>query len=296
MIDKVFREHYYPGSIYKPVSAIAAIEENSIKWSDTIKCKGWHSFGRRLFRCSHAHDKVDLHQAIVESCNVYFYDLAEKVGMDAMAQHARRFGFGAPTGLGLNGEVSGFIPTKEWYARRKIPFRIGFTLNTAIGQGSTKVTPIQAALFYAALGNGGTLYVPQIVERMEDDKGQVLSRLRVRVRRRLGITPDTLNRVREALHGVVQDDKGTAYASRINGLEVSGKTGTAQVVKRQSNKTYWQKDHAWFAGYAPSDNPKIALAVVIEHGGKAAKVAVPIAMEVFSSYYKFVQNRQGDSK
>lgn len=296
MIDKVFREHYYPGSIYKPVSAIAAIEEHALKWSDTIKCKGWHSFGRRVFRCSHAHGTVDLQQAIVESCNVYFYDLAEKVGMDAIAKHALRYGFGAPSGLGLNGEVSGFLPTKEWYVRRRIPFRIGFTLNTAIGQGSTKVTPIQAAMFYAALGNGGTLYVPQIVERTEDESGHVIGNMRVRVRRRLGINPDTLNRVREALHGVVQSEKGTAHASHLPDLEVSGKTGTAQVVRRQSNKTYWQKDHAWFAGYAPSDNPEIALAVIIEHGGKAAQVAVPIAMEVFSSYYKFVKNRQKDNK
>jgi penicillin-binding protein 2 len=292
LLDKVYREHYYPGSTYKVIPAIAALEEGLVDPEEQINCKGWHSFGRRNFRCGHAHGKVNLREAIVGSCNVYFYTLAERVGMDRMARYARMFGLGSPTGIGINGEVSGFIPTKAWYARRGQPFRIGFTLNAGIGQGNTKATAIQIASLYATIANGGTLYLPQIVERVETNKGLTVQRFMPRVRRRIQIGDRTLALVRSALEGVVNEKEGTAYDARLDALRVSGKTGTAQVSRRvKKGKTIWLQDHSWFAAYAPSARPEIAVAVLIEHGGRAAKVAAPVAMEIIQRYFKYVSPR-----
>jgi penicillin-binding protein 2 len=289
LLDKVFRENYYPGSTYKVVAAITALEEHRVNPEDKITCTGAHSFGRRTFRCSHAHGKVNLIRAIVESCNVYFYTLAEQVGMDAMARYAELLGLGSPTGLGLNGEVGGFIPTREWYVRRKQPFRIGFTLNSAIGQGNVKVTPIQIANLYATIANGGTVYLPQIIERVETAKGIRVQTFAPRVRRRVPLRPATVALLQEALFGVVNDEKGTASASRMEDIAVSGKTGTAQVSRRiKKGKTIWLEDHSWFAAYAPSERPTIAVAVLVEHGGRAAKVAAPVAMEIIRSYFRYV--------
>jgi penicillin-binding protein 2 len=289
LIDKVHRENYFPGSTYKVIPAFAALGEGKLDPDEKIICKGWHNFGRRNFRCSHSHGKVNLHNAIVESCNVYFYTLAEQVGMDTIARYARLFGLGAPTGIGINGEVAGFIPTKAWYARRRQPFRIGFTLNAAIGQGNTKTTPIQIASLYATIANGGTLYLPQIVERIETSDGDTVLAFSPRVRRRIKIAPDALERVQRGLRGVVREEKGTGHASRLEELAVSGKTGTAQVSRRiKKGKTIWLADHSWFAAYAPSEKPEIAVAVLIEHGGRAAKVAAPVAMEIIRAYFRYV--------
>jgi penicillin-binding protein 2 len=292
LLDKVYREHYFPGSTYKVIPAMAALEEGLVDPEEEVNCKGWHSFGRRNFRCGHAHGKVNMREAIVGSCNVYFYTMAERVGMDTLARYARMFGLGAPTGVGINGEVGGFIPTKRWYAKRGQPFRIGFTLNAAIGQGNTKATPIQIASLYATIANGGTLYLPQIVERVETGKGLTVQRFTPRVRRRIRIGARTLALVRGALDGVVNEKDGTAYDTRLDDLRVSGKTGTAQVSRRvKQGKTIWLQDHSWFAAYAPSARPEIAVAVLIEHGGRAAKVAAPVAMEIIRGYFKYVSPR-----
>lgn len=297
LLDKVFREHYFPGSTYKVIPAIAALEERLIDPEEKIECKGWHSFGRRTFRCGHAHGKVNMHQAIVESCNVYFYTLAERVGMDTMARYAKLFGLGAPTGVGINGEAAGFIPTKAWYARRKEPFRIGFTLNAAIGQGNTKATLIQVASLYATIANGGTVYLPQIVERIETSSGMTVQSFTPRVRRRVPVSAKTLAAIQLALKGVVHEEKGTGYDARPEGLMVAGKTGTAQVSRRVTKgQTVWLADHSWFAAYAPADRPEIAVAVLIEHGGRAAKVAAPVAMEIIRGYFKYVAPRTAEER
>lgn len=297
LLDKVYRENYYPGSTYKVISAIAGLEDGEIDPNEKVKCVGWHNFGRRNFRCSHVHGKVDMEKSIVESCNVYFYTMSETVGMDLIGKWAHAFGLGAPTGIGLNGEVAGFIPSKDWYARHNQPFRIGFTLNSSIGQGNTKVTPIQIASLYAAIANGGTLYLPQIVERVETTDGQVVQQFSPRIRRKVNVNGQTLDLIRRGLWGVVQNEKGTAYPTRLKDIEVSGKTGTAQVSRRiKGDKTIWLEDHSWFAAYAPSDSPEIALAVLVEHGGRAAKVAAPIAMEIVQNYFKYITPQQKTAK
>jgi penicillin-binding protein 2 len=287
-LDKTLRQHYYPGSTYKFVTAIAALEEGGVSPDDRVTCRGWHELGRHTFRCTKAHGSVALYEAIAQSCNVYFWHLAEKVGIDRIAKVARDFGFGAPTGLGLNGDVPGRVPWKAWYESAG-GFRIGYTLNTAIGQGDTEVTVLQLALSYAALANGGTLWVPQIVLRVETAEGVVVADYAPVVRRKVAASARTLELVRSGLLGVVNDPRGTAFEARLDEVQVAGKTGTAQVRKLQKQPTAgWHpyRDHAWFAGYAPADRPEIAIVVLVEHGGKGGHVAAPVAMEIVHGYFQ----------
>jgi penicillin-binding protein 2 len=298
--DKVLTETYYPGSTFKVVSALAALEDKLVTPEEHIKCHGWFEIGGRRFKCTKTHGVVGLYDAIVQSCNVYFYDLGSRPGMlDRLARFATDMGLGAPSGLGLNGEESGFIPTEEWYREQKRQnpknegFQVGHALNAAIGQGSTRVTLLQMAAMYAAIANGGKLWLPQIVERIESPTGQVVEEFAPRVRRELAISPQNLTLVRQALVGVVNESKGTAYRARLEeDLEVAGKTGTAQV-RRFSRRgepvsIYEQNDHAWFVGFAPAGDPRIAFAVLIEHGGHGGEVAAPIAMEIAHAYFETV--------
>lgn len=290
LIDKTTYESYFPGSTFKPISALAALQDDILPGSTHYDCPGYYMLGKRRFRCSHVHGDVDMHAALVESCNVYFYRLAEQVGIDRIAHYAEEFGLGQKTGIGINTEASGFVPTREWYAKNhNNRFHVGFSLNTAIGQGDTRVTLIQLAMMYAALANGGTLYVPQLVERMEQADGTVVQEFPPRVRRQVEVDPAHLAYVRDGLYGVVNEHHGTAYDARIDGgVPVSGKTGTADVVtksKPSSNEGpqhawFDRRPHSWFAAFAPSDNPELAIVVLVEHGGWGGKYAAPIAIQV----------------
>lgn len=289
LIDKTTYESYFPGSTFKPISALAALQDNIIPGSTHFDCPGYYMLGRRRFRCSHVHNDVDMHMALVESCNTYFYRLAEQVGIDRIASYAREFGLGEKTGIGINTEASGFVPTREWYTRNHNQhFQLGFSLNTAIGQGDTRVTLIQLAMMYAALANGGTLYVPQLVEKVEQADGTVVHEFPARVRRHINVDPAYLEYVKEGLYGVVNNKKGTAYEARIEGgVPVAGKTGTAEVNKGKLNPKedprrawYDRRSHSWFAAFAPADNPQLAIVVLVEHGGYGGKYAAPIAIQV----------------
>jgi penicillin-binding protein 2 len=244
-------------------------------------------YGKRYFRCTGVHKHVNLHEAIVQSCNTYFYDLGTRTNIDDLAQIGGRFGFGAKTGIGVNPEARGRMPTRAWYTRRyRGAFRGGFTLLAAIGQGATTVNVLQLALAYSALANGGTLYRPQIVRSIETSDGTVVQDFPPRVRRLVEIDPQRLDILSRSLAGVVTDRTGTAHAERIEGVDLAGKTGTAQVSQivhkglEQTDVQYFNRDHAWFAGYAPSISPEIAVVVLVEHGGGGGKNAVPVAMQV----------------
>ncbi|MET0388438.1 MAG: penicillin-binding protein 2 [Polyangiales bacterium] len=289
LIDKTTYESYFPGSTFKPISALAALQDNILPGSTHYECPGYYMLGKRRFRCSHVHGDVDMHEALVQSCNTYFYRLAEQVGIDRIASYAREFGLGQSTGLGINTEASGFVPTREWYAKTHDDhFHVGFSLNTAIGQGDTRVTLIQLAMVYATIANGGTLYVPQLVERVEQSDGTVVQEFPPRVRRHIQVDPAYLAYVREGLLGVVNERKGTAFEARIEGgVQIAGKTGTAEVSKnKQLNKDdprrayYDQRAHAWFAAFAPADNPELAAIALVEHGGMGGRYAGPIAIQV----------------
>ena len=287
-LDRTLRQHYYPGSTFKFVTALAGLAEGAITPEDRIVCNGIHELGGRIFHCDKDHGSVAMTEAIGQSCDVYFWRLAEKIGIDKIAAAAEKFGFGQPTGLGLNGDIPGNVPWKAWYESRG-GFRIGYTLNTAIGQGDVTVTVLQLALAYAALANGGDLWVPQIVERVETAGGDAVAEYPPRLRRHIDIARSALAAVKRGLWSVVNEKKGTAYSTRNADVAVAGKTGTAQVGKLYRNRSEvgWdpERDHAWFAGYAPASDPKIAFVVLVEHGGKGGRVAAPVAMEIVRGYF-----------
>src|SRR5450432_2212339 len=295
--DKTLTETYFPGSTFKAVSALAALEDRLVTPEERTKCHGSYELGRRRFRCTKTHGTVAMYDAIVQSCNVYFYELGARPGMmDRLAKYAADLGLGAPTGLGLNGEDGGFIPTEEWYREQKRldpkneGFQIGHALNAVIGQGSTRVTLVQMAALYAAIANGGKLWLPQIVDHVEAPDGQVLEEFPPRVRREIAVSPENLAFVRQALVGVVNEPKATAFKVRSKEIEIAGKTGMAQVHGRKSDTagTYEGTEHAWFVGFAPAGRPRIALAVLVEHGGHGGEVAAPIAVEIVNNYFETV--------
>jgi penicillin-binding protein 2 len=302
ILDKTTSGSFQPGSTFKPFSALAALEDKIIPPHETERCDGYLSFGRRIFRCAHVHGKVAMREAISESCNVYFFKLAESVGMDRIARVASEFGLGQKTGIGVNPEAPGRIPNRSWYALHyKGQFRIGFTLNMSIGQGAATVTPLQLALAYAAMANGGTLYSPQLVRAVETSDGNVVQDFPPRVRQKAKVSPENLARVTDALYAVVNDQKGTAFPVRDPSLEVAGKTGTAQTgyvaSPNEDPKTAWylSRDHAWFAAYSPAKAPEIAVIVMIEHGGSGPTQAAPVAMSVVKEYHRLATARMARS-
>jgi len=298
MLDKTVSGAFQPGSTFKPFSALAALEDKIIDPAEHERCDGYLSFGRRIFHCTHVHGKVDMRDAIAESCNIYFFKLAESVGMDRIARVASEFGLGQKTGIGVNPESPGRIPTRSWYALRyKGQFRIGFTLNTSIGQGATTVTPLQLALAYAAIANGGTVYSPQLVRAVETSDGAVVQDFPPRVRQKAKVAPEHLARIHEALSAVVNNEKGTAYPVRDPSLDVAGKTGTAQTgyvntgADDAKKAWYLARDHAWFAAYSPAKAPEIAVVVLVEHGGSGPTIAAPLAMQIVREYHRLSRER-----
>jgi penicillin-binding protein 2 len=301
LLDKTISAAYPPGSTYKPFSALAGLEERLISPRAEVDCHGGYEFGRRYFRCTGVHGRVNLHDAIVKSCNTYFYALGELIHIDRLSKIGMDFGFGVKTGIGVNPESRGRMPTRAWYARRYKGegFRGGFTLLSAIGQGASTVTVMQLTLAYAALANGGTLYQPQVVRSIETSDGTVVQEFPPRVRRIVDIPPERLGLIQDALHGVVADRHGTAHKEALEGVDMAGKTGTAQVShvtpRGVDPKTVWyfNRDHAWFAGFAPAESPEIAIVVLIEHGGGGGKNAVPVGMRVVRDWQKQQAKRRG---
>lgn len=297
-LDKTMSAAYPPGSTYKPFSALAALADHLITPSTKVDCHGGYEFGRRFFRCTGVHRSMDLYQAIVQSCNTYFYSIGEQIHIDRLAEMGLDFGFGVKTGVGVNPESRGRMPTRAWYTRRqKGAFRGGFTLLAAIGQGAATVTVTQLALAYATLANGGTLYQPQVVRSIETSDGTMVQEFPPRVRRVVDIDHERLALIHQALRDVVFEKKGTANRERLPEVDMAGKTGTAQVTHVtpkgvDPDKTwYFNRDHAWFAGYAPSESPEIAIVVLVEHGGGGGANAVPVAMRVVRDWQKLKAER-----
>jgi len=293
LMDKTLFETYFPGSTFKVVTAIAALGDGLVATSERIECPGYYEIGRKRLKCGHAHGAVDMHSAMVQSCNVYFWKIAEKVGIERINKYARDLGFGEPSGVGINSEAAGFLADRAWYEKKYgNRFLIGYTLNTAIGQGNTRVTPLQLAYAYAAIANGGELHAPLLVEKVMTAGGATVESFSPRVRRKISVAPEHLSYVLTSLIGVVNDQNGTAYDARIEGgVRVAGKTGTAQVSYRSpragedpARTEYYNRDHAWFAGVAPANDPEIAIVVLVEHGGGGGKHAAPIATEIVEQY------------
>ncbi|MBA3463916.1 MAG: penicillin-binding protein 2 [Deltaproteobacteria bacterium] len=291
-IDKALRATYPPGSVFKFITALAALEDGQGAQDESIFCAGQYQLSRTTFKCNGSHGKLDLIGAIQHSCNVYFWELAQRIGLDRMAEEARMFGFGAPTNLGLNGDAGGRIPTKAWYEKDR-RYRVGFATNAATGQGDVEVTVLQMAMAYAALANGGTLFVPQIVERIEASDGRPIKTYDPAVARQVKISADALDTWHRGMWKVTNEKGGTAYDHGQFDLPVMGKTGTAEIRTRQKKEQderdvegyHPSRSHAWFAGWAPAEDPEIAIVVFVEHGGSGGRVAWPIAQRILDGYF-----------
>jgi penicillin-binding protein 2 len=302
--NRATQGQYPPGSTFKIIMAIAGLEEGVVQPESSIQDPGFFPFGNRQFRDwkKGGHGSVNLHKAIVESCDTYFYQLGPKLGVDRIAKWARAFGLGEKTGIALDDERTGTIPDTEWKRRRfRQPWFPGETVSVAIGQGYVTVTPLQMANMMAAVANGGKLYRPFVVQKVESLDGATTQEYGPQLIRTITMNPDTLQRVRKALADVVHGPGGTGGAARTPVISVAGKTGTAQVIEmkgaylKSEQLSYFNRDHAWFVAYAPVDKPRIAVAVLVEHGGHGGEAAAPVAKKVFEKFME-LQKPAADSQ
>ncbi|HEY0194223.1 MAG TPA: penicillin-binding protein 2 [Kofleriaceae bacterium] len=291
-IDKALRMTYPPGSIFKFTTAIAALEDGQAAEDENMFCTGEYQLSGTTFRCHGTHGKVDMSKAIQHSCDTYFWKLAERVGIDRIAQVAQDYGLGRPTNLGLNGDAGGRIPTKDWYDKTS-RYKVGYAANASIGQGDVEVTVLQMAMAYAAMANGGTLYVPQVVDRIEAHDGHVITSYGPQIAKTVKTPTDALEIWKRGMWKVTNEPGGTAFEhGHVDVVTVMGKTGTAEVKKHHRHSDdkdleRWNPnaDHAWFAGWAPAMDPEIVIVTLVEHGGAGGTVAWPIAKQIIEGYF-----------
>jgi penicillin-binding protein 2 len=297
-IDKALRATYPPGSIFKFTTALAALEDGQAAEDENMFCTGEYQLSGTRFRCHGTHGKINLLSAIQHSCDVYFWKLAERIGIDRIAQVAKEYGLGVPTNIGINNESAGRIPTKAWY-EDKTGYKVGFATNTAIGQGDVEVTVLQMAMAYAALANGGTLWVPQIIDRIESWEGKLLMPYPPTVAHTIHTPAEALDTWKKGMWKVTNEPGGTAFEhGHVDVVTVMGKTGTAEVKKHhraddEKDMDGWHPNaaHAWFAGWAPAEDPEIVVVVLVEHGGPGGQVAWPIAKQVIEGYFTKVKKK-----
>ncbi len=295
MYNRAIQSVYPPGSTFKIIVALAGLDSGVIKPDDTVNCKGYLMSGRHSFRCwkSGGHGPVSFHQALVESCDVYFYTMGERIGWDRVAEYARKLGYGSLTGILLPDEKPGLIPTTAWKKKRTgEAWYPGDTYINSIGQGFVLVSPIQACQMMSVVANGGHFHPPLLLKQTRNRETGVVRVFSPEHVRSIKLDPRALEEVQSALVGVVNEPGGTAHGAATPLAIVAGKTGTAQVIaqkvagRKLSAET---SDHAWFVAYAPAGHPKIAVAVVVEHGGHGGSAAAPIAKKVIEEYLKNVE-------
>jgi penicillin-binding protein 2 len=294
--NRALQGAFPPGSVFKMFVAAAALSEGVTDSSEKTFCPGFLKFGKRSFRChKHSgHGRTALYDALVQSCDVYFYTVGQRLGVDRIYSYAHDlFGFGEPVELEAFDESKGLVPSTQWKAsyfrnpedKKWYP---GETLPVSIGQGAVLTTPMQLARAMAALVNGGRLIKPRIVSKVVANDGRILEERQNApdVMRVLDIEPAILSEIRRGMIGVVEDKRGTGKRAALpesSGIRVGGKTGTAQVASRESGLDH--EDHAWFAGFAPAENPRIVVVTLIENGGHGGEVAAPVTRKVMMKYF-----------
>ncbi|MBN2243425.1 MAG: penicillin-binding protein 2 [Acidobacteria bacterium] len=285
MQNRSIQNSYSPGSIFKLVIAKAGMEEGILDGDASVFCSGSADYYGRTFHCGDktGHGKIRLEQAIAKSCNIFFYETGKQLGISKIAEHAASLGLGEKTGVDLPGERSGIIPSPEWKKEaRGEPWYPGETIPVSIGQGAVSTTPLQILRAVCALVNGGRLVTPHVL--MDAEYGGGTPEWPVA---QVPLHENTGLRIREGMWQGVKGG-GTGHAAAIAGMDICGKTGTAQIVNTETEKRFegTAEDHAWFAGFSSKDDPEIAVVVFIEHGGKGGAVAAPLARAIFASYYK----------
>ena len=278
LMNRVIQGAYSPGSTFKIIASTAALEEGIITPQTTFYCPGYLAVYNTVFHCTHSHGVMDLRRAIANSCNVYFFQVGIRLEIARLAKWAKLMGLGAPTGVDLPHEVSGLMPSPEWKMRVfNTPWYAGETVSVAIGQGQVNATPLQMARVVSVIANGGRLVHPHLARGAEAPVP-------------LGIRPETIAAVREGMRAVVAE--GTGWRARLAAVEVCGKTGSAQVVAKsrleKSPNAPEMQPHGWFLAFAPADDPRIALAVLVEHGRSGGESAAPVAREILAHYFGLV--------
>lgn len=285
LLNRVIQGVYAPGSIFKIVTALAALEEGIVTPSTAFFCPGYAVFYNRAFRCHRGagHGLVSMRQALAGSCNAYFYNIGVRLEIDRIHKYATRMGLGTQTGVDLPAEVSGLVPSPAWKRRvQKAPWYPGETVSVSIGQGQVGTTPLQLARLAALVANGGRLVTPHLVriergdaKRWPDPKP-------------LGFRPENLAVVKEGMRWVVEGG-GTGWRAMIAGLSVAGKTGSAQVVGHdrfeRSGDAFAMRPHGWFIAFAPIQNPRIAVAAIVEHGGSGGEAAAPVVRQILLKFF-----------
>ena len=295
LTNKGIQGQYPAGSVFKIITAIAGLESGVITPSTQFHCAGAFPYGNRDFRCwkQGGHGNLSLHRAIVESCDIYFYQVGLKVGVDLIAHYANAFGLGKLTGISLPHEKPGSVPSSSWKKKRfGVPWYSGETLSFSVGQGYLLTTPLQLLMLISGVANGGKLPLPQVVEKVEDIYGNTLKEYPPEESGRVNVSQKTLEVIQGALKGAVNEPHGTGSACLLKEVKVAGKTGTAQVIalpedfkRGEINRIPLKfRDHAWFVAYAPVEDPKISVVVLVEHGGFGASAAAPIAKKVIEQY------------
>lgn len=290
LASKTVQDAYPPGSTFKMVTALAALEAGVITPNETVKCPGHYEVSGRKFHCwkGGGHGNVDLEKSLRESCDVYYYDLAIKVGIENIAAMAVRLGLGERHDVPMSAVTAGLVPSREWkMANRKAEWVIGDTVNASIGQGFVSSSPLQLAVMSARIASGIYL-MPRLIKSVDGVDVAAQGPFGT-----LGINENNLRFVRRAMYNVSNDRRGTAYGSRIidEAFRMAGKTGTSQVrnisasereqgVTSNSDLPWNRRDHALFVNFAPFDNPRIAVATVVEHGGGGSSAAAPIARDI----------------
>ncbi len=296
--NRPLQGRYPPGSVIKPLIAAVALTDHVITPQTSFTCSGAMTLGSARFRCwnRYGHGKVNLQRSLKESCDVYYYNLATRIAIDRIADFGTSFGLGRLSGIELPGEKSGLLPSSSWKLKNvHDQWYTGDTISVCIGQGYLTTTPLQIAAMYSVFANGGIYYRPHLVK--EESEPFASNNPQEGASKFGGSRVETSDHhmqvIRKALWQVVNDKRGTAFKSRITikGWEMAGKTGTAQVIKqsledlKSKKEIPWRfRDHAWFAAFAPYNDPKIAIAILIEHGGHGGSTAAPIARQVIEYY------------
>ncbi len=285
MQNRGLQGQYAPGSIFKLVTALAGLEKGAITPDTRFSCNGSFALGSHTFHDwkKGGHGTLDLLGGIANSCNIYFYNTALKTGVEEIARVARELGLGARPGMGLDEEARGVIPSPDARQRSAAGWYSGNTVMAGIGQGMVTVTPMQVLIMVSAIANGGTIYRPWVVRRVETLDREAIEEYGPEIIRRVNLDPSHLAVVRQGMQAVVSE--GTGGRARIPGVAVAGKTGTAQVVRKGGPLKRDHRDHAWFVAFAPADDPQIAVVVLVEHAGFGGAVAAPIARSVLDAWF-----------
>lgn len=281
MLNRALQSQQPPGSTFKIIMSVAGLSEKVITPATTVNCSGGIKYGNHTFGCwkKGGHGAISFHRAVVESCDVYFYELGRRLGIEKIAEYAKKLGLGSETGLPLVKEKKGLVPSEKWkYEARKQQWYLGDTFNTSIGQGAVLATPIQMAHMMSIVASNGKVFSPTLLKTETAPEPVDV----------VDIKTEVFELVKKALTGVVNESGGTALASRSSIVKIGGKTGTAQVVQMNKGFSYSSeklRDHAWFVAFAPVEKPEIALCTFVEHGGHGSSAAAPIAKKAIEAYF-----------